>query len=211
MLPPTYDDPYSVALTRYFLANGSTTRTVPCPGFACSRVRSSSRDSKSVTSRLTDLRSRFTLAARPETVVVDLPCPTRTTWRTRTRSFESTRRSSAGSSKVSRISSGSFSPRSSFAARLRDRLKKSADPPVLSTALLTLVIFVPPQFHHFIVDVGKAVFHHGAILRPPSFFLLPGVPAERQGISPSTCTASSPLCASPSIAASVQARRTCPS
>jgi hypothetical protein len=136
----------------------------PCPGLDSSRVLSNPNDSNSLTSRLTALRSRLRMIARPDIVGFVLR---RIVRRTRMRSTESTRSKSAGSWKVTRSSGSILSPRSSFLARSMDRSTYSSSVPVVSVTVLTLLfIFSSPQFVYFSIETPGYRFVVSEFHRP---------------------------------------------
>src|ERR1019366_6185194 len=145
-----------VATSLYFAARGSMILLRPWPGLISSRPLTSPKDSKRETSRFTAFRSLLSVKASSETGAGF----SRTACITRTRSAESTRIRSAGSSKVIEISDGSFSPRSIFRARSSDRpTNASTDPDetvtradVLLVAFATFFIFFPPKLSDLIIE-----------------------------------------------------------
>jgi hypothetical protein len=90
-----------------------------------------------------------------------------------TRSADSTRTKSAGSSKVMVISGASFSPRSSRRARSRDRpMNASTDPDetvtrgdVFSVGFPTFFIFAPPETADFIIEPRRQRLVSGELER----------------------------------------------
>jgi len=129
----------------------------PWPGLSSSRVLTSPKDCKRETSRLTAFRSRLSVTASSETGAGFA----RTACSSRTRSAESTRTRSEGSSNVMVISDGSLSPRSIFRARSSDRPMNASTVPDDTVArrggflmaFVTFFIFFPPKLPDLIVEL----------------------------------------------------------
>ncbi len=142
-----------VATNSYFDARGSTIFRRPCPGFVSSWILTSPNDVRILTSRFTAVRSLLRTIARSETGAGFL----RTAWSTRTRCVVSARSKSDGSSKVSRISVGSFVPRSSLRARFSDLSKKASTVPVLTLRFLGVffIFFSQQRLYFFLKSNGQ--------------------------------------------------------